>query len=139
MIENQPVEHATPVKSRSFRTLLQVPLLLAAAAGLGFAGQQMWQNNGDVSKVFHNSQGEFQCPIAALFGCGAKSSGCASTACGSPATSSACAAAMIEAALNSESCTAGDDCCAAMLRAAEAAASEAPVSALTPANMDGLL
>lgn len=138
MIENQPVEPAVAVKSKSFRTLFQVPLLLAAAAGLGFAGQQVWQNQGDVSKIFHNSQGEFQCPIAAMFGCGSKSS-CASIGCNSSANAAACASAMIEASLNAEGCTANDDCCAAMLRAAEAAANEAPVSALTPVNADGLL
>lgn len=131
MIENQPAEQAA-VKSRTFRTMLQVPLLLAAAAGIGFAGQQMWQNNGDVSKLFHNSNGEFQCPIAALFGCGAK----ASASC---ASATDCPMAAGESCSGAAGCSSGDDCCAAMLQAAEAAASEAPVSALTPANMDGLL
>ncbi len=139
MIENQPVEQANPVPSKTLRTILQVPLMLIAAAGLGFAGQQMWQNQGDVSKIFHNSQGEFQCPIAAMFGCGSTTAGCSSGGCGSTAAATACASAMIEAGLSNEGCTAGDDCCAAMLRAAEAAASEAPVSALTPVNLDGVL
>lgn len=132
VVENQPLDQTVPVKSKSFRTMLQVPLLLVAAAGMGFAGQQMWQNNGDVSKIFHNSQGEFQCPIAALFGCGSNSV----TTC---AGETGCTAAAGEACASAEGCTLGDDCCAAMLQAAEAAANEAPVSALTPANMDGVL
>lgn len=135
MTENQPAEQTVTVKAKPWRTMLQVPLLLAAAAGIGFAGQQVWQSQTTGTKLFHNSAGEFQCPIAALFGCGAKSAGCSTGGCGSTATATACASAMIEAGLSAEGCTAGDDCCAAMLKAAEAAANEQPVSALTPANL----
>ncbi|HET6424278.1 MAG TPA: hypothetical protein VFG20_11380 [Planctomycetaceae bacterium] len=98
----------------TWRAALQVPLLLIAAAGFGFAGQQMWQSRGDVSGLFHASAGH--------------SGGCANaeTACASSA-SEGCAAAGTDAS---------DDCCAAMFAAAEAArAAEAPVSALSPANM----
>ena len=35
-----------------WRTALQVPLLLAAAAGLGFAGQQAWHNRTDFQSLW---------------------------------------------------------------------------------------
>ncbi len=134
MTENQSVDQAavvTPVTSgrARWRTMVQVPLLLVAAAGLGFAGQQMWQKQASGGSLFHNASGEFQCPIAAMFGCGAKASmgSCAAESMSTVAVGGCCS--------SGESCTAGEDCCAAMLQAAEAATSEAPVSAMSPANV----
>lgn len=93
----------------SWRTALQVPLLLIAAGGLGFAGQQMWQNRNDLQGLLSLSSSH---ACASSGGAAASTEGC----------STSCAAHT-------------EDCCDAMLRAAEAAAMEAPVSALTPANM----
>lgn len=130
MTQDQSTPSVAPMmkSGRShWRTTLQVPLLLAAAAGLGFAGQQMWQSHTTGTKLFHNSAGEFQCPIAALFGCNAKPE-VASSPVG-------CSLAENCSATSAEGCSAGDDCCAKMLQAFEAVVvEEAPVSALTPVN-----
>jgi hypothetical protein len=43
-----------PVKAACcpWRTAMQTPMLLIAAAGLGFAGQQAWHSGGDLSQMF---------------------------------------------------------------------------------------
>jgi hypothetical protein len=110
-LSSDPVQtQATAAASTSWRTALQVPLLLIGAAGLGFAGQQMWQNRSDM-------QG--------LLGLSAANA----------TTASDCASASTEGC--TPTCAAhAEDCCDAMLHAAEAAKEmEAPVSALSPANM----
>jgi len=48
-----------------WRTALQTPLLLIAAAGMGFAGQQAWSHRGDWQKAFSGMSGSGQCTAAA--------------------------------------------------------------------------
>lgn len=118
-LSSDPVQtQAAASVPTSWRTALQVPLLLIAAGGLGFAGQQMWQNRNDMQGLLGLSAAQ-----------ASSSSGCADAA---PATD--CPS--VHTLGCSSSCASqSEDCCDAMLRAAEAAALEAPVSALSPANM----
>ncbi len=117
MTENQSldpitVEVAAPAR-KHWRTALQVPLLLAAAAGLGFAGQQMWQSRHDVQGLLGFTPGKnlpCESAVVVMEGCTAS---CSTGSCS----------------------LAEEGCCAAALLAAEAAApSDEPVSALSPAN-----
>lgn len=100
-----------PASCCRWRSTLQVPFLLFAAAGLGFSGQQLWQNEGD---------------IAALLG-GSNEAACASTSCCSQSASCM-------------TTTAPSACCAeaalALARSAEQdQAADAAVSALSPQNV----
>lgn len=75
-----------------WRTALQVPLLLCAAAGLGFAGQHAWQNRGDFQSLLPKSS---QCSQSYAVGC--TSGGAHSQGCGAAALAASCA----QAAANS--------------------------------------
>ncbi len=118
-----------------WRSMVQIPLLLFAAGGLGFAGQQMWQNDPAFASLFGGTD------YASAGSCGQTLS--ASPSCAHAAMASAgmscCSQAATALASTSPACCsqaetlgcAGRGCC---LSEAIAEAGEA-VSALAVSNM----
>lgn len=94
-----------------WRSMLQVPLLLCAAAGLGFSGQQLWQNEGDIVSLLAGSSSSKACSSFGASGC------CPSMA--SVAASGCCSELLM---------------CGALMNTASDEPAEA-VSALTPDNV----
>jgi hypothetical protein len=98
-----------------WRMALQVPLLLAAAAGLGFAGQQAWQSRTDLQSLWPYS-------TACLAGA---SSGCTSSGHAEGCSSAASVAASYAAAERN---------CGSSTNAVAEVEMEDSVSALSPEN-----
>ncbi|HUQ70778.1 MAG TPA: hypothetical protein VM165_14710 [Planctomycetaceae bacterium] len=84
MSDHVPIGLDTPAVSQispaccPWRTALQTPLLLIAAAGMGFAGQQAWSHRGAWQAALGGASGAGQCSGAAA-PC-PTSGGCGSTA-----------------------------------------------------------
>jgi|GEM_PF-3988372 len=104
-------------RTRGWRSIVQVPLLLLAAGGLGFAGQQIWQNPTDFQSYLSIPQRDVPCSSHLA---------CASAAMATTSCSTA---------------TQTDDGCGASLLALSDAAElavdatgDVPVSALQPEN-----
>lgn len=98
-----------------WRSIVQVPLLLVAAGGLGFAGQQIWQNPGDFQSYLSIPDRDAPC---------SSHGGCASAA----VSTTSCATAT----------EAAGGCCASLLALGGEsdldATAEEPASALHPEN-----
>lgn len=103
---------STGPKCCPWRTTLQLPLLLAAAAGMGIAGQQVWSHRGDWQATLHSFSGgscsgsTSACPLS-TGGCASAAlvaDGCASSmeATDEPGVVSALAPENVEPAANGE-------------------------------------
>jgi hypothetical protein len=119
-----------------WRSMVQVPLLLFAAGGLGFAGQQMWQNDPAFASLFGVTE------FASAGSCGSQtlsaSPSCAHAAMASSGMSCCSQAAMALASTTTSCCSqaetlgcAGRGCC---LSEAIAEAGDA-ISALAVSNV----
>lgn len=105
-----------------WRTALQVPLLLCAAVGLGFAGQQAWQNRTDFQSLWPNSSA---CPLSSFI----------NSCCPGSAQSESCGA----AALATSCASAAEHTCASSADVLAEVDADETVSALTPENaVEGL-
>src|SRR5262245_20754485 len=72
----------------TWRAAIQIPLLLLAAAGLGFAGQPVWHSRNDFQGLLGYSAGgtcASHSSAAAVDGCGAASDLTLASGCGAAA------------------------------------------------------